>query len=195
MRVTFAVPILLLLSTGGSLLGQDGTGSIHGRIEDVKARLRPAAVYVEASPGAAFEPPPEEPLLDQRDYTFLPRVLPVLAGTSVRLSNGDGVRHNLHDADDASRLDVSLRPREVRSAVFDRPGVVTIKCRYHSDMVAYVVVVETPWFATTDGKGEFEIRGVPAGSYRLTFWHEAVPGISLPVEVMPGGTAEVVFRP
>ncbi|MBI4618136.1 MAG: hypothetical protein HY720_31340 [Planctomycetes bacterium] len=191
----------------GGPLARDGgeppagaTGTIRGRFEGdgeaaLYVRLRPVAVYVEKVEGKTFEPPAEEACLDQKDYEFVPRVLPILVGTTVRFTNSDDVRHNVHDSGDPSRLDFSFRLGEVRTGIFEEPGVVTIRCRYHSQMVAYLVVVETPWFATSDEEGAFEIDRVPPGNYRLTFWHEKIPATSLPVHVEAGGTTEAIFRP
>ena len=39
-------------------------------------------------------------------------------------------------------------------------------------MIAYVVVVETPYFAVTDGDGKYTISDVPNGTYQLSVWHE-----------------------
>jgi hypothetical protein len=52
-------------------------------------------------------------------------------------------------------------------------------------MLAYVVVVDTPYFAVTDAKGAFTIR-VPPGKYTLVAWHERKDGLEREVEVLPG---------
>jgi len=39
-------------------------------------------------------------------------------------------------------------------------------------MSAYIVVLETPYFATTNESGEYTIHNILPGKYHLTFWHE-----------------------
>jgi len=53
---------------------------------------------------------------------------------------------------------------------FDTPGLSRIFCNIHPQMTAYVMAVETPYFAVSDASGRFVIRGVPAGSYRYHAW-------------------------
>jgi hypothetical protein len=45
-------------------------------------------------------------------------------------------------------------------------------CNIHSSMSAVIVVLPTPYFATTRRDGAFQIPNVPAGDYQLAVFHE-----------------------
>src|SRR5260221_397006 len=62
-----------------------------------------------------------------------------------------------------------------QSAVFDTPGVVPIGCNIHDWMVAYIVVLPTPFFAKTDATGAAPLPPLPSGRYRLEVWHPRAP--------------------
>jgi hypothetical protein len=70
--------------------------------------------------------------------------------------------------------------------VFDKPGVVVLGCNIHDSMVAWVLVVDTPYFARTDGSGVATLANLPPGDYRLRAWHspmaEELAGEPLHVE-------------
>jgi hypothetical protein len=57
-------------------------------------------------------------------------------------------------------------------------------------MAGYVSVTNHPFFAVTGDSGSFTIKNVPAGSYKLEFWHEKLGTKTVDVEVKAGGTAE-----
>ena len=38
------------------------------------------------------------------------------------------------------------------------------------------MVLDNPYFAVTDEKGNFEIKNVPAGTQKVVVWQEAVAG-------------------
>jgi hypothetical protein len=39
-------------------------------------------------------------------------------------------------------------------------------------MKCFVAVTETPFTAVTGPEGTFEIKGLPAGTYKISWWHE-----------------------
>src|SRR6185503_9672857 len=45
----------------------------------------------------------------------------------------------------------------------------------HSNMSAVIVVVNTPYYGTTDRAGNVRIENVPSGDYQLRVWHERTP--------------------
>jgi hypothetical protein len=55
--------------------------------------------------------------------------------------------------------------------VFDQPGIVTLGCNIHDNMLAYVVVTDSPFFGRTDAKGEWVLRNAAPGGYRIKLWH------------------------
>jgi plastocyanin len=135
---------------------------------------RPAAdtvVWLEA-PDAP--PPPATPpraLLDQRNLSFVPRVLVVRAGTLVDFPNNDRVFHNVFSFRDGQRFDLGLYPVGARRRVaFDRPGLSRVFCNIHPNMAAYVMTVDSPYFARSDDAGAFTITGVPVGTYTYHAW-------------------------
>ena len=159
--------LLALLLTGPPSSDPDVSGkvTISGR------PARDAVVYLTG--GRKAEPLPRA-VVDQRERTFVPHVSVITAGTTVEFPNNDRVFHNVYAAFEAKRFDLGMYPRgKTLRQRFDKPGLVVLLCNVHSEMSAFIVVVDTPYHAVTDGKGRFKIRGVPAGEYTLRGWHES----------------------
>ncbi len=38
-------------------------------------------------------------------------------------------------------------------------------------MEGWIYPVQSPFYAVTNERGEFSIKGIPAGKYRVTIWH------------------------
>jgi len=103
---------------------------------------------------------------------FEPFVTVVRTGASVRFPNNDRVQHHVYSLSPAKKFELPLhKPDQAGSIVFDRPGVVAIGCNIHDWMSAYVVVVESAWFAVTPAEGVAKIARVPPGRYRAEIWH------------------------
>src|SRR5579875_3914932 len=109
----------------------------------------------------------------QKDKRFIPHVLAISTGTTVDFPNLDPIFHNAFSNFDGQLFDVALYPPgSSRTVVFDRAGIVRVFCNIHPSMSAIIVVVNTPYYATTEKDGSFAIAGVPPGAYELHFFHE-----------------------
>ena len=108
----------------------------------------------------------------QADREFVPYVSVIQTGTSVAFPNRDPMQHHVYSFSPAKSFEIKLytgrSPGEVR---FDKPGIVTLGCNIHDWMIAYILVVSTPHFARTDGRGNASLRDLPAGSYEVRVWH------------------------
>lgn len=130
-----------------------------------------AVIYLEGDKKAA---PMARAVVDQRDKTFFPHISVITAGTTVQFPNNDTVFHNVFAYFQAKKFDLGMYPRgKTRSVTFDRPGLVAVLCNVHSEMSAYIMVVDTPYYAITDRQGRFAIRDVAPGAYTLRAWHES----------------------
>ena len=193
----FALSILttLWLPVAGPTLA-DETGSIEGRLAHRHVNyLYPAVVYIEELPDRSFPAPPEPVVIDQVDQRFTPRVTAIQIGGTIVFQNSDGVTHNVRSASgSAQEFDVGdFDPGEEESLTIEAPGVIEVGRHLHSAMIAYIVVVETPWFARTDRRGRFTIPDLPPGVYRLTFWHEKLDSQTVSVRVAAGEVSQVEF--
>ena len=113
-------------------------GTISGKVvlRGIKDQ-RNAVVYIERIPGKTFSPPVRPVVLDQINLRFVPKVLPILAGTQVAFPNSDRVRHNVFSPGAAERFSLgtfSHGTTRVRS--FNTPGEVTLLCNVHAEMSA-----------------------------------------------------------
>lgn len=109
------------------------------------------------------------------DKKFVPDVVVVPVGSTVRFPNTDPFSHNVFSASDPNGFDLGLYGRgEAKGHVFDHPGLVYIYCNVHSSMVAYVQVIGSRWFTQAGADGSFVIIGVPPGRYSLHVWHPRV---------------------
>lgn len=159
-------------------------GVLSGTASGPGGPLADVAVYLDKIPGTDFAPPKQPMVLDQVNLTFVPHVLPVLAGTTVAFPNSDEVRHNVFSPSPAKRFNLGTYPRGIsRSVTFDKPGQVTLLCNVHAEMSAFVIVVETPYHAVTGKDGRFTIRNIPPGKYTVKTWHEEYKPVAAQVEI------------
>lgn len=116
----------------------------------------------------------------QKDKMFSPHVLAIQAGSLVEFPNADPIFHNAFSSYNGQVFDIGLYPPgTTRSVRFARPGVVRVFCNIHASMSALIVVVASPYFATTKQDGSFNIAGVPPGQYTLAVFHERASEASL----------------
>jgi plastocyanin len=156
---------------------------------------------------AALEDAPEQPklngdddpvLIDQKNYTFIPRVVAVPHGRAVKFDNSDNVNHSvsIFSKVKENEVNVFVTKKEplVKSFVAEKAPL-RVGCALHPAMTAWVYVAPHPWVAVTDEKGAFTIKGVPPGKYTLWLKH---PDTGLEerksIEVKAGEKAEVAFE-
>jgi plastocyanin len=146
-------------SITGSVTGTDGKG------------VGNAVVFVltPAQPPASHTTPQ---VVDQIDKTFVPDLLPIVAGTLVRFPNHDQIHHHVYSFSPAKTFELPLyKGEDAAPVLFDKVGVVKIGCNIHDWMSGIILVLPTPYFAVTDTDGRFILRDLPAGTYRLSAWH------------------------
>jgi plastocyanin len=172
--------------------GHPPGGTIKGVVNTPWVKRYPALVYVDQVKGE-FPPPKKNPFMGQKGLVFAPRVLPVLKGSTVDFTNDDSVAHNVFTPPGAAtRFNLGLYGVGVKKVVtFDNLGEVPLLCNVHPEMLGYVIVLQNPYFALTDNAGKYEIKNVPAGSYKLKVWHEKLQEVVKEVVVEEGKTATV----
>jgi len=153
-----------------------------------------SVVYLEVAPQAAFEPV-EHPraVLDQRDQTFVPYVLPITVGTTVEFPNNDQTYHNVFSLSKTRRFDLGRYPRgETKSVRFDQPGVVRVFCEIHSQMSAFILVFAHRYYTLTDAEGRYQLPAVPPGTYTVMVWNDGEVRERHSVRVVEGARTEDV---
>jgi plastocyanin len=165
-RFLFGVAV----AAGASLAAHAAT--LEVRVRDAAgAPVADAALYA-VPPTGGSEARGARAEIQQVDREFVPYVSVIQQGTSVTFPNRDPILHHVYSFSPAKPFEIKLytgkSPGEI---LFDKAGVVTLGCNIHDWMIAYIVVVPTPYFARTDASGVALLRDIPAGSYELRAWH------------------------
>ena len=167
-----------LLAIGVGWTSADAADSVRGSAQSQDRAEVNAVVWLEA-PNPPKVARAERIVLDQRNLTFSPHILVVRVGTVVDFPNNDRVFHNVFSFRDGKRFDLGMYPvGTMRQVRFDRPGLSRIFCNIHPQMAAYVVVVDTPYFASANRDGAFSIAEVPAGTYTYRAWRPGGPTLT-----------------
>lgn len=137
------------------------------------APIENAVVYAE--PETKTSSPTAPAVIDQRGKQFNPLVSVIQTGTDVTFPNFDSVRHHVYSFSPAKTFELKLYSGVPSSPVkFDKPGTIVLGCNIHDYMVAFIHVVDTPYFAKTDKMGKAALRNLPNGNYTLKAWHYAL---------------------
>lgn len=130
-----------------------------------------AVVYLEGD----FPKPETLPTREvgQKDFAFRPPLLAIEAGTKVEFPNFDDTYHNIFSYSPAKRFDLGRYPPNENpppSVLFDKPGLVTLRCDIHEHMRGLILVLRTPYFTITDRDGHYSLPKLPAGHFKIKAW-------------------------
>ena len=207
--------LLLALSLASLVSAACADTAIEGRIVLPKSPLAPVAnkryeIVAKGGVLAPFPPfavvylegdfPPARSLpvqqMSQKDLAFVTPMLAVRTGTKVEFPNLDDTHHNIFSFSAAKRFDLgryTAAERPIPSQVFDKAGLITLRCDIHEHMRGLILVLDTPHLVKTDGQGRFRLAGLPAGHYTLKAWLSSKSTLERPVDLKPGATLRVDF--
>jgi hypothetical protein len=154
-------------------------------------------VYVKKGlEGKKFEAPKEPAKLDQQGCVYHPHVFGVMANQPIQITNSDPTLHNIHALPKNSTGFNIAQPKQgmKMTKFFAKPEImVKVKCEVHTWMASYIGVLDHPFYAVTDERGIFEIKGLPAGTYELEAWHEKYGAQTMSVSVGAADTKTADF--
>jgi plastocyanin len=181
-RPAFATLFAVLLAGQASHAAH--AASISAQVTDAAGQpLTDAVVYAEPLSGQAAPKSHRMAEIEQKGRKFIPLVTAIQAGTDVSFPNNDSVRHHVYSLSQPKVFELKLYSGTPGKPVnFDKPGTVVLGCNIHDTMVAYIHIVNTPWYAKTDAAGRARIEGLPADKYELKAWHYKLPAGAQPAE-------------
>ena len=163
------VSLLCAFSVVAAISAQ-APADLRGRAVTATGAAAPDTVVWIEAPNAPARPAGHI-VLDQRNLAFSPHVLAVRVGTVVDFPNNDRVFHNVFSFRDGKKFDLGMYPvGTLRRVTFDREGLSRIFCNIHPNMAAYVIAVDSPFFARADETGAFAIPEVPSGTHTYHAW-------------------------
>ena len=201
--IIFSIGFLTFLYLPGQVIA----GNIKGALK-VKGLRTPEniLVYLSKAPPAAEDLSKAKFVMDQRNLEFVPQVLPILVGATVDFPNNDKVDHNVFSMSRTKKFNLgSYTAGESKSVVFDKPGIVELRCDVHAEMAAYILVMKNPYFAVTDKQGQFEIpdsshleqtgltgvKDLAPGKYFIKSWHQKLKSQKQAVVVPENGVVTI----
>lgn len=164
---------LLCLASAGA-----GATGLSVQVSDATGKpLADVVVVADPESGDALPKYMKPAVIEQRGLKFLPLVSVIQTGSRISFPNNDKVRHHIYSFSPAKKFDQKLYSGVAATPqVFDKAGTVVLGCNIHDRMLAYVKVVDSPFFAMTDAAGVARIELPAAGKYRVSAWHYNMAG-------------------
>jgi plastocyanin len=165
-------------------------GNVQLTVTDPAGKpIADAVVFLDSAQARSAVKPQPGVEVEQVNKQFAPTVTVLPVGSSLAFPNRDTVRHHVYSFSPAKTFDLKLYAGTPANPVlFDKPGIVVLGCNIHDQMLAWVVVVETPYFGKTNAAGQITLPPAPAGNYTLKVWHPALPTGAQPQEQALGVT-------
>ncbi len=184
--VALALAAVVAAEAGAATLELQALSSDGKPLPEAVVWLDSPAARAAARPRAGVE-------IAQSQRRFEPRITVVTPGTPVQFPNRDTVRHHVYSFSAAKKFELKLYAgTPAQPVVFDRAGIAVLGCNIHDNMVAWVVVADTPHHALADARGMARFADVPPGRYTLRAWHPGLPPEAPPLEQaleLPAGGA------
>lgn len=122
--------------------------------------------------------------MKQENKQFTPQVLVVQKGTTVQFPNLDAFFHNVFSVTPDNSFDLgSYRQGETKGVTMTKPGVVSVYCNMHPQMVGHILVVPNGNYVRAGSDGFFRLSNVPAGRHRVVAWAPDARPVSAEAEV------------
>lgn len=147
-------------------------------------------------PAQSYPVPSQAVELDQQGCRYIPHVVALQVGQTLRVLNSDGLLHNVHALPKLNASFNRAMPATVTEFEYQFDKVedpFPVKCDVHPWMGGWIAVFDHPYYTVTGPDGAFEIGGLPAGTYEIEAWHERLGMQSATVTVDDGGSATQDF--
>ena len=110
--------------------------------------------------------------IEQKNKLFNPFISVLPVGAKATFPNHDGIGHHVYSFSEIKSFELPLSEDVITQEIlFDKPGVVTVGCNIHDWMVAYLYIVDTPYFTKTNERGTTVLEDITSGEYDLHIWH------------------------
>jgi plastocyanin len=168
----FGLVCCLLIVAPVAGLELSGKVSVLDKNKSV-TRVKNVVAYFRPDQAVALPETPEPYQMITQRKQFVPRVLPITAGSTVVFPNSDPILHNVFSTTRGNAFDVGLYGQgDGESHLFDQPGLVRVFCNVHQSMVGHILVLDTPFFTAVGSDGRFSLADLPPGKGKLYLWHE-----------------------
>ena len=142
-----------------------------------------------------------ETKLEANICQFVPFVSVMREHHPLTVTNLDPVSHDLqiYERDDDHVFIMFHRPALTKSGTSDvvrftgNRRDISMQCGMHPFMQGRGLAVENPYYAITGLEGSFEIKDLPAGTYRIKAWHPTLGEKVQDVTVAANGTTSLGF--
>jgi plastocyanin len=168
-------------------------GAVAGTITSTpKWQAANAVVWLEDAP---IEPTAKMSVtIDNHMMTFTPFVAVIPVGGKTIFHNSDPFPHNVFSPDN-EKFDMGvISQNQGRGRAFKTAGNYTVLCNLHPNMVGYVLVTPSSYFAKADGKGHYRLKDVPSGTYQMSAWAPRQTKVTQPVTVKDGSDVTLDFE-
>jgi len=142
-----------------------------------------------------------ETKLEANICQFVPFVSVMREHHPLRLTNLDQVSHDLqiYERDQEHVFIMFHRPALTKSGTSDiirftgNRRDVSMQCGMHPFMQGHGLAIQNPYYAITGLEGTFEIKDIPAGTYRIKAWHPTLGAKVQNVTVAANGNTSLGF--
>ena len=136
--------------------------------------------------------------IDNKNCRFDPLVGVSYVKSKYIIKNSDPLLHNTSLGKiirESVRRTVYNLALPFKDQVIEKPnrvsGLIDVKCDAHPWMRAYVYSSRHPYVAITDANGNFEIKDLLPGKYKVRAWHEGFEEVINEVDVKSGGISDM----
>ena len=173
-KVATMVAVALIIGTPVVAQGPvSGQVSMIERPGEQTEDLGNTVLYLEVPAGQKVKLAPVNDQMALQARQFSPHVRVVPAGSKVEFANQDPFSHNVFSKATQGPFDTDVFGRgKKKSTTVKETGVYPLYCNVHPRMTAFLIAVNTPYFAQAGADGRFTIANVPPGTYKLHVWHE-----------------------
>jgi plastocyanin len=177
---------------------QQNTSSISKRImQSMETEFDNVVVYIEKTvKEQPYLTTSSSAVMDMKNQTYIPHVLPILVNTTVDFLNDDDFYHHPFSFSKTKSFDLDQYAKpEKRPVVFNKTGIVDVYCQIYPDMQAFILVLQNPYFTKPDSMtGSYSISFVPAGHYTLIAWHDFLKPVKCEIDVPEKGEIQINFQ-
>lgn len=158
-----------ILDTRDELLATSSV-QISGIVSDSEGTaIKDAVLWIEI-PGVKPSREPRVEKMIQKGKEFIPHVMVAPTQTEVWFPNLDAIFHNIFSYNKVKNLNLGQYKGKGTPVLFEEAGIYPIGCEIHPWMSAFIVVVDTPFYAKTGINGDFRFRELVAGEHTLKVW-------------------------